>query len=65
LSAGFELSQHEYCSFWQKKQSPHEIVNGTTTRWPTLSLLLPAPTSTTSPMNSCPSTSPLFMRGIT
>ena len=40
------------------------MLNGTTTRSPTFSLWLDEPVSTTSPMNSCPSTSPLSMLGI-
>src|SRR4051812_201990 len=59
-----DLSQHDHQPFRQKKHSPQQMVNGTTTRSPTLSFLLPEPTSTTSPMNSWPRTSPLCISGI-
>ena len=42
----------------QKKQPPHAIGNGTTTRSPRRRFVTPAPTSTTSPMNSWPRMSP-------
>src|SRR5690242_13282904 len=49
---GLELSHSDHNSLLQKKQLPHAIVNGTTTRSPTLSFEFSCPTSTTSPMNS-------------
>src|SRR5258705_10139333 len=57
---GLELSQQDQSWSLQAKQLPHAIVKGTTTRSPTLSfsLLMPGPTSTTSPINSWPSMSP-------
>ena len=61
---GFETSQHEKSPFAQKKQLPHEIVNGTTTRSPYFILVTALPTSTTSPIGSCPSTSPDFIVGM-
>src|ERR1044072_8895442 len=63
LALGLEFSHNENISFSQKKQLPHEIGNGTTTRSPLLRLVTAEPTSTTSPMNSCPSTSPRIMPG--
>src|SRR5438045_3906842 len=45
------------------RKLPHEIGNGTTTRSPTSRFVTPLPFSTTSPMNSCPSTSPFFIVG--
>ena len=62
---GLDRSQPEKKPFLQKKHWPQEIVNGTTTRSPTLSLLFSAPTSTTSPMVSWPSTSPFSIDGMT
>ena len=47
-----------------KKASPQAMVKGTTTRSPTFSLSTPLPTSTTSPIVSCPRTSPLCILGI-
>ena len=61
---GFELSQSDHSSSLQKKQRPHAIVNGTTTRSPTRRLVLPRPTSTTSPMNSWPRMSPFCIVGM-
>src|SRR5215207_5195524 len=61
---GLVRSQSDHRLFLQKKQSPQEIVNGTTTRSPIFSLVFADPTSTTSPMNSWPSTSPDFMVGM-
>src|SRR3954463_1782217 len=61
---GFELSHADHNCRSQKKQWPHAIVNGTTTRSPTLSFVLALPTSTTSPMNSCPRMSPDFIVGM-
>jgi hypothetical protein len=40
---GVEVSRRENNPFWQKKQEPHEMVKGTTTRPPGLNLLA-APT---------------------
>ena len=65
LWLGFDRSQPEKKPFLQKKHSPQEIVNGTTTLSPTLSFLLSAPTSTTSPIVSWPRTSPFSIDGIT
>src|ERR1700709_2623617 len=65
LWLGLERSQPEKKPFLQKKHSPQEIVKGTTTRSPTLSLLLSDPTSTTSPMVSWPRTSPFSIVGMT
>src|SRR5579875_2698769 len=45
------------------KQVPHAIGNGTTTRSPFFTFFTPRPTSTISPMNSCPSMSPLSIVG--
>src|SRR4030081_3048820 len=58
---GLLFSQQEHNSAAQAAQAPHAIGNGTTTRSPTLSRSgsTRSPTSTISPMNSWPSTSPL------
>src|SRR4029450_2881336 len=58
---GFEFSHNDQLSCRHCQHSPQAIVNGTTTRSPTFSVLTLAPTSTTSPMNSCPRTSPFFI----
>src|SRR5690242_15893529 len=60
---GFVFSQTEYNSFLQASHTPQAIGNGTTTRSPTFKFLTSRPTSTTSPMNSWPSTSPDSMVG--
>src|SRR3954464_12878723 len=63
---GVELSQQENSCWLQKKQFPQAMLNGTTTRSPTLilSLLNPDPTSSTTPMNSCPRMSPFCIVGM-
>lgn len=61
---GFERSQRENSWRRQKKQSPQEMVNGTTTRSPFFSFVTPRPTSTTMPMGSWPSTSPFSIVGM-
>src|SRR5919109_1866636 len=60
---GLEFSQVEYSPCWQCQQWPHAIGKGTTTRSPTCKFFTPLPTSTTSPMNSCPRMSPFSMVG--
>ena len=50
---------HWLCSPWpHMKQVPHETLNGTTTRSPTLSSVTPDPTSATTPIGSWPRMSP-------
>lgn len=63
---GLELSQQLNSPRLQKKQFPHEMGNGTTTRSPTRSRSrgMPEPTSTTSPMNSWPRMSPFRIVGM-
>src|SRR5829696_854847 len=61
---GLEFSHSEYSSRSQAEQLPQAIGNGTTTRSPTWRLDTAGPTSTTSPMNSCPRMSPLRMVGM-
>src|SRR3954471_573135 len=61
---GLVLSQQDVSPFWQNQQLPHAIVNGTTTRIPFLIRLTSDPTSTTSPMNSCPRMSPGLSAGM-
>ena len=63
LALGLVVSQHENSVFWQKKHDPQEMVNGTTTRSPFFSLVTLLPTSTTTPIGSCPRTSPFSMPG--
>ena len=62
---GLVFSQQEYSSARHAAHAPHAIGNGTTTRSPTRSLpeSTPSPTSTTSPMNSWPMTSPFCIVG--
>jgi hypothetical protein len=60
---GFEFSQSEKSCCRHDQQRPHEIGNGTTTRSPTARFRTASPTSTTSPMNSWPSTSHFSMVG--
>ncbi len=61
---GFEFSQSENSSFWQKKHLPQAIGKGTTTRSPTFRSFTSGPTSTTSPMNSWPRMSPFSIVGM-
>jgi hypothetical protein len=61
---GFELSQSAHNWVLQKKQPPHAMGNGTTTRSPIFKFVTAEPNSTTSPMNSCPRTSPRMTPGI-
>src|SRR5271155_2142887 len=42
----------------QYSQVPSPWLNGTTTRWPFLKLRTSLPTSSTTPVNSCPRTAP-------
>src|SRR3954465_2437436 len=51
---GFEVSQGEKSPCWQNQHCPQEMVNGTTTRSPFLSLVTADPTSSTIPIGSCP-----------
>jgi len=60
---GFEFSHSEYAWAWHAEQLPHAIGKGTTTRSPGRKFLTPLPTSTTSPMNSCPRISLFSMDG--
>src|SRR6476469_1349335 len=64
LAFGLLLSQSEVRRSRQKKQSPHAMAKGTTTRSPAARVRHPGPTASTSPMNSCPSTSPDSMVGM-
>ena len=43
------------------KQCPHEMLNGSTTRSPGLTLVTSEPTSSTIPIGSCPRMSPSSM----
>src|SRR5688500_4192353 len=61
---GLEFSHSEYMSRSHCAQCPQAIGKGTTTRSPTARLWTPVPTSTISPMNSCPRMSPRFMVGM-
>src|SRR4051794_15563044 len=60
---GLEFSHNENIVRWQKKHFPQEMLKGTITRSPTLSFFTLLPTSTTSPMNSWPRTSPCCIEG--
>ena len=61
---GLPLSQREYSSCLQYQQLPQAMKEFTTTRSPTARSRTPLPTSTTSPMNSWPSTSPACIAGM-
>src|SRR4051794_13866151 len=61
---GFEVSHSEKRPRVQNQHVPQEMVNGTTTRSPTLRFLTPLPTSATIPIGSCPRISPSFMGGM-
>jgi phosphoglycolate phosphatase-like HAD superfamily hydrolase len=50
--------------FLQKKQLPHDMQNGTTTRSPFLRLVTLLPTSSKTPIGSWPKTSPAFIVGM-
>ena len=58
-----DLSIDEKSFRSQNQHEPQEIVKGTTTRSPGLSLVTPAPTSSTTPIGSWPMTSPAFIVG--
>jgi hypothetical protein len=60
----FVLSQSEYSSWRQYQHAPQEMKEDTTTLSPTWWRVTPGPTSTTSPMNSWPMTSPFSMVGM-
>src|SRR4030088_3088728 len=60
---GLELSHSDVLPSLQLRQVPHEIVNGTSSRSPRLTFFTALPTSTISPMNSCPNTSPFITVG--
>ena len=45
------------------KQCPQAMLKGTTTRSPIERLSTPEPTASTTPIGSCPSTSPGVMNG--
>ena len=60
---GLVVSHDENSWRLQKKHSPQEIVNGTTTRSPRLTFVTALPTSSTMPMNSWPRMSPFSMPG--
>jgi hypothetical protein len=55
-------SENRPCSQYQ--QRPQAITEQTTTRSPTRWRWTSGPTSTISPMNSCPITSPARMKGM-
>lgn len=61
---GLEFSHSEVRPRSQAPQLPQAMGNGTTTRSPTRNLVTAGPVSTTSPMNSCPRTSPFRMVGM-
>jgi hypothetical protein len=48
---------------WQNQHCPQAMVNGTTIRSPFLKFRTALPTSTTSPIGSCPRMSPGFIAG--
>ena len=58
----FSHSENSPCSQYQ--QRPHAITEQTTTRSPTWWRRTSGPTSTISPMNSWPITSPARMKGM-
>ena len=66
VMAGLVLpfSQHENRPWVQYQQRPQAITEQTTTRSPTWWRRTSGPTSTISPRNSCPITSPARMKGM-
>ena len=64
LALRLEFRQQDQLPSLHMRHSPQLMLNGTTTRSPFFSLWFGEPTSTTSPMNSCPSTSPDSIVGI-
>src|SRR3954462_6384176 len=61
---GLVFSHREKVPFLHEVQRPHEMGNGTTTRSPIARFFTAEPSSTTSPMNSCPRMSPFSMEGM-
>src|SRR3954447_2110612 len=61
---GLEFSHNENKPSSQKLQFPQEMGNGTTTRSPLFRFFTALPTSTTSPINSCPRMSPCSIVGM-
>jgi hypothetical protein len=60
---GLVVSHAENSVRSQKKHDPHAITNGTTTRSPFFNFVTPLPTSTTTPIGSCPRMSPASIVG--
>src|SRR3954471_13719969 len=64
VAFGFTLWQFEYRPRTQKKHEPQYTLNGTITRSPTWRFCTDGPTSSTTPMNSCPKVIPTRVSGI-
>src|SRR4028119_1909947 len=63
-ACGFRLGQFEYGPRAQKKHDPQKTLNGTITRSPRFRFCTEEPTSSTTPMNSCPKVIPTRVSGI-
>ncbi len=61
---GLVVSQSEKSPCWQNQQVPQQMVKGTTTRSPRFSLVTADPTSSTTPIGSCPRMSPSSIVGM-
>jgi hypothetical protein len=64
VALGFTLWQLEYRPRAQKKHDPQKMLNGTMTRSPRFRFCTEEPTSSTTPMNSCPNVVPTRVSGI-
>ncbi len=64
VALGFTLWQLEYRPRAQKKHDPQNTLNGTMTRSPGLRFSTDGPTSSITPMNSCPKVVPTRVSGI-
>jgi hypothetical protein len=64
VALGFTLWQFEYRPRAQNQQRPQKMLNGTITRSPTSRLRTAGPTSSTTPMNSCPKVWPTRVSGM-
>src|SRR5918997_2179152 len=64
VALGFTLWQLLYRPRAQNQQLPQKMLNGTITRSPTCRFCTEEPTSSTTPMNSCPNVCPIRVSGM-
>ena len=64
VAFGLTLWQLEYRPRAQYQHEPQKMLNGTITRSPTCRFCTDEPTSSTTPMNSCPKVWPIRVSGI-